>query len=89
MTTHAGEADDDRASRRVSVKSQSYPALVWRRFRRSIPGMLGLVLVSILLIGALFADFFSPMDPNAGRPPHSHRLTGSPLSPRTAFRCGQ
>jgi peptide/nickel transport system permease protein len=63
MTAHTGEADDDRLST-VSVKSQSYPALVWRRFRRSVPGMIGLVLVSILLIGALFADFFSPMDPN-------------------------
>ncbi|CAN0585339.1 unnamed protein product, partial [Ectocarpus sp. 12 AP-2014] len=37
--------------------------LVWRRFRRSIPGMLGLVLAGMLLVVALFADFFAPMDP--------------------------
>ena len=61
---HEGEADDARIST-VSTESQTYPALVWRRFRRSIPGMLGLILVSILLITALFADFFAPMNPNA------------------------
>jgi peptide/nickel transport system permease protein len=64
VTIHIGEAADARTST-VSTESQSYPALVWRRFRRSIPGMLGLILVSILLITALFADFFAPMDPNA------------------------
>ena len=63
-TLHEGEVDDARIST-VSTESQSYPALVWRRFRRSIPGMLGLTLVSILLIVALFADFFAPMNPNA------------------------
>jgi peptide/nickel transport system permease protein len=61
---HEGEAEDARIST-VSTVSQSYPALVWRRFRRSIPGMFGLILVSILVIGAVFADFFAPMNPNA------------------------
>ena len=64
MSTHEGEASDDRITT-ISGTSQSYGALVWRRFRKSIPGMLGLVLVSALLIIALFADFFAPMDPNA------------------------
>jgi peptide/nickel transport system permease protein len=64
MTTHEGEVADDRTTT-ISATSQSYAALVWRRFRKSIPGMLGLVLVSMLLIVALFADFFAPMDPNA------------------------
>jgi peptide/nickel transport system permease protein len=66
MSTHAfeGEAADARVST-VSTKSQSYLALVWRRFRRSIPGMIGLVLVSLLLIVSIFAEFFAPMDPNA------------------------
>jgi peptide/nickel transport system permease protein len=49
----------------VSGESQSYPALVWRRFRRSIPGMLGLVLVSLMLLTAVFADFVAPVDPKA------------------------
>ncbi len=66
MSTHAfeGEAADARIST-VSTKSQSYLALVWRRFRRSVPGMIGLVLVSILLVLSIFAEFFAPMDPNA------------------------
>jgi peptide/nickel transport system permease protein len=61
---HEGEAADDRTTT-VSSTSQSYAALVWRRFRKSVAGMLGLVLVSALLIVALFADFFAPMNPNA------------------------
>lgn len=61
--THAGEADDARTST-VSTANQSYPALVWRRFRRSVPGMIGLVLVGLLLFAALFAEFVAPMDPN-------------------------
>ena len=61
---HQGETADDRLST-VSTTSQSYPALVWRRFRKSVPGMLGLTLVSGLLMIALFANFFAPMDPNA------------------------
>lgn len=61
---HEGEAADDRLST-VSTESQSYAALVWRRFRRSITGMMGLVLVVMLLVVAAFANFFAPMDPNA------------------------
>jgi peptide/nickel transport system permease protein len=44
---------------------EGYFALAWRRFRRSVIGMIGLVLVSLLIIVAIFADFFAPMDPNA------------------------
>jgi peptide/nickel transport system permease protein len=46
-----GSLVDDGADTRASTittTSQSYPALVWRRLRRSIPGMLGLVLVTML-----------------------------------------
>ena len=43
--------------------SEGYLRLVWRRLRRSIIGMIGLVLVSLLLIMAVFADFFAPMNP--------------------------
>ncbi len=43
---------------------ESYFTLVRRRFRRSWSGMIGLVLVSALLIMAVFADFFAPVDPN-------------------------
>jgi len=43
--------------------SESYFTLVWRKFRRSITGMIGLVLVSLLLLMSIFADFVVPEDP--------------------------
>ena len=49
----------------VATASQSYLRLVWRRLRRSVPGMLGLILVTMLLLIAVFADFVSPVDPKA------------------------
>jgi peptide/nickel transport system permease protein len=45
------------------ANSESYSSLVWRRFRRSIMGMLGMILVVLLLLVAVFADFFAPHDP--------------------------
>ena len=59
----AEEAADARLST-VSTESQSYASLVWRRFRKSVPGMIGLFLVALLLTVSLFADFFAPMNPN-------------------------
>ena len=43
--------------------NESYLKLVWRKFRRSITGMLGLSLVILLLLMAIFADFVAPLDP--------------------------
>ncbi|MEO8241803.1 MAG: ABC transporter permease [bacterium] len=63
MTMHEGEAEDGRIST-APTANQSYPALVWRRFRRSVPGMLGFTMVSLLLLVAIFAEFVAPMDPN-------------------------
>jgi peptide/nickel transport system permease protein len=62
-TQYEGEAADARTST-VATVNQSYMALVWRRFRRSVPGMIGLIMVGSLLITALFAPFMAPMDPN-------------------------
>ena len=39
--------------------NETYLALVWRRLRRSFTGMVGLVLVSLLLVTAIFADFIA------------------------------
>lgn len=58
------EARDSRTST-VTSRSQSYSALVWGRLRRSVPGMIGLVLVALLLVTAVFAEFFSPVPPKA------------------------
>ncbi len=62
--TYDGESADDRIST-VSGQSQGYFSLVWRRFRRSVPGMVGLTLVAFLILTAVFAEFMAPMDPNA------------------------
>jgi peptide/nickel transport system permease protein len=45
--------------------NEGYATLVWRRFKRSPMGMIGLVLVTLLMVVSIFADFFAPMDPNA------------------------
>ena len=44
---------------------ESYSALVWRRLKRSWTGLLGLVLVCLLILMAVFAEFLSPVDPKA------------------------
>ncbi|MEO7221492.1 MAG: ABC transporter permease [Devosia sp.] len=43
--------------------NEGYIVLVWRRFRRSVAGMIGLFLVAGLLLIGTFGDFFAPMDP--------------------------
>ncbi len=59
---HDAEGEDQRIST-ITTDSQSYFALVWRRFRKSVPGMLGLILVAMLLTMSIFADFFAPVNP--------------------------
>ena len=41
-------------------RSESYFQLVWRRFRKSTPATVGGLIVLILVILAVFADFFAP-----------------------------
>jgi peptide/nickel transport system permease protein len=53
------------AATRLAHGGESYRVLVWRRFRRSVSGMTGLVLVAALLLMAVFANFFAPVDPKA------------------------
>ncbi|WP_309085723.1 ABC transporter permease [Chelativorans sp.] len=57
------QAAAEAGSTRFPDPYQSYSTLVWRRFRRSFVGMTGLVLVSLLLLITIFADFFAPMNP--------------------------
>ena len=45
------------------AKNESYFLLAWRKFRRSVTGMIGLCLVCLLLLMAIFADFVAPSDP--------------------------
>ncbi len=62
MPTPAEEATDP-VQARFSTGNEGYATLVWRRFRRSPMGMIGLVLVGLLVVVSIFADFFAPMDP--------------------------
>jgi peptide/nickel transport system permease protein len=61
----AGLVAEEAAPVAASTRSQTYLRLVWRRFRRSKPGMVGLVLVALILLVTIFADFFAPYDPSA------------------------
>jgi peptide/nickel transport system permease protein len=73
MPTPAEEAIAPSASRING--NEGYLSLVWKRFRRSFMGMLGLVLVVMLLLMSIFADFFAPQDPklaNIGFAPPDH-----------------
>ena len=56
---YVNEVIDDR----IVDRNETYFALVWRRFRRSFVGMVGFVLIIALLVMAVFADFFAPLDP--------------------------
>ena len=55
--------DLGQATSRLAGGNESYGALVWRRLRRSVTGFMGLCLVSLILIMAVFAEFFAPVDP--------------------------
>lgn len=44
----------------TSGKNESYWQLVWRRFRKSKPAVIGGILVVVLLTLAIFAEFFAP-----------------------------
>ena len=57
------EAADERVTT-VSHQSQGYFALVWRRFRRSTSGMIGMTLAGLLIFIAIFADFFAVVEPH-------------------------
>jgi peptide/nickel transport system permease protein len=61
----AGLVAEEAAPAAASTKSQTYLRLVWRRFHRSKPGIVGLVLVALILLVTIFAEFFSPYDPSA------------------------
>lgn len=67
--TPAEEADKAPEITRYGRGNETYAALVWRRFRRSTMGMIGLVLVLLLLTVSIFADFFAPMDPKQANLP--------------------
>ena len=71
------------------ARNENYATLVWRKFRRSVTGMIGLILVGLLLFMAVFADFVAPVEPKTAHLCVTRRQTPSASLPRMAFRCGQ
>jgi peptide/nickel transport system permease protein len=70
MPTPAEEAQNPKVVlTRFGSGNEGYATLVWRRFRRSPMGMIGLILVATMLIVSVFADFFAPMDPKEANLP--------------------
>lgn len=63
MTTIPQEDTFDGSVADVEGRSQTYAALVWRSFRKSRVGMVGLVLVIVILVSSIFADFIAPSNP--------------------------
>lgn len=51
---------------------ESYLQLVWKRFRRSKPAIVGGLMILTLLILAIFSDFFAPNDPRVSNFKHSN-----------------
>jgi peptide/nickel transport system permease protein len=66
---------------------RSHWALAWYRLRRNKAAVLGAVIVTALLLAAIFAPYLAPHDPNQ---PFDSGLTldGSPASPNSAFLLG-
>ncbi len=52
-----------RALAPVEVRRESYGALVWRKFRKSKIAIVGGLMIIMLLLMAIFAEFLSPTDP--------------------------
>ncbi len=71
MPTPAQEADvaPSPVLTRFGSGNEGYATLVWRRFKRSPMGMIGLILVAMMLVISVFADFFAPMDPKQANLP--------------------
>ncbi len=49
----------------MTAPPQSYPRLVWQRFRRSWLGLAGLAMLALLLVTVVFGGFLAPHDPDS------------------------
>ncbi|QTF91992.1 ABC transporter permease [Halomonas sp. BM-2019] len=76
MMTHASNATPPAAGAAPTDthehSGESYPALVWRRFRRSRLALVGLAMLLLLVMLSVFAPFFAPVDPTARNSANSY-----------------
>lgn len=72
-------------------ETRSYASDVWLRLRRSPGAIIGLVIVAVILLGAIFAPLIAPADPLAqdllhqSAHPSWHHLMGTDRSGRDIF----
>jgi len=60
MNTEPSDSNVSQLTTAGAEENESYFQLVWRRFRRSRVSIIGACMVLMLVILAIFADFFSP-----------------------------
>src|SRR5215218_525913 len=60
LTPKRPESDLQVALEDDKIVVQGPARLAWRRFRRHKPGMVGLAILIVLFLGAVFADFVAP-----------------------------
>jgi peptide/nickel transport system permease protein len=67
----------------IPYESRTMSQMAWRAFRRHKPAMIGLGIILLLVLGAIFAPAISPYDPNTSdldhmlAPPSSKHLMGT------------
>ncbi len=60
MTTEVYDMSANADKAKSEASSESYSQLVWRRFRKSRPAIIGGLFVLVLTLLAVFAEFFAP-----------------------------
>jgi len=71
MDKPTGLVEDPR--QRPEAQDERYIALVWRRFKRNKLALVSLYLILALVVLAIFAPFFSPLDPNTRSSAHLYQ----------------
>ena len=70
-----------------TVTLQSRGLSVWERFRRRKLALIGMVLITIALFGAIFAPWLTPYDPNT-QMFDGLTIEGAPMAPSAQFLLG-
>jgi ABC-type dipeptide/oligopeptide/nickel transport system permease subunit len=63
MNSPANSIVDNVLERVISLKIESPTQKAWRRFRRNRLALMGMVIILLLILSAVFANFLTPYDP--------------------------